>query len=376
MKRRALLRAGASSLMAMAAAPLLSRSTPSLAIDDCCPPEGLIRLCCNENPYGPSPMARQAIQEASILGNRYPQAPIQVLKEAIAEANGVSTEQVLIAPGSVSILRLVAWWLARREKAVLSAEVTFPWLLRFAQKLGCGWLTAPMTEDLHFDLGAIENGLDKEVGLVYLCNPNNPTGTSLPLQDIHQFCRKVSPDYPIFLDEAYVEYLPDYPQHNSAALLADYPNVMISRTFSKIYGMAGMRVGYLLASASVVEELEQLDIGYRIGVSNISASAALASLADKDFVATSLAKNLESRAIVQKQLRQWDIPQYASTANFIYADMSRYSIEPLRAELKKQEISLNPAERDGQVFARISLSSPNDMYAFAKRMDQFFTNHK
>ena len=94
MKRRALLRAGASSLMAMAAAPLLSRSTPSLAIDDCCPPEGLIRLCCNENPYGPSPMARQAIQEASILGNRYPQAPIQALKEAIAEANGVSAEQV------------------------------------------------------------------------------------------------------------------------------------------------------------------------------------------------------------------------------------------------------------------------------------------
>lgn len=362
--------------MAMAAAPLVSRTSPFPAIDDCCPPDGVIRLCCNENPHGPSPVARQAIQEATILGNRYPQAPIQALKAAIAASNGVSEEQVLIAPGSVSILRLVAWWLARREKAVLSAEVTFPWLLRFAQKLGCEWLTAPMTDSLHFDLRAIENNLRKEVGLVYLCNPNNPTGTSLPLPDIHRFCRSVSADYPVFLDEAYVEYLPDYPQHNSAALLADYPNVMISRTFSKIYGMAGMRVGYLLAAPEIVQELEQLDIGYGIGVSNISATAALASLSDKKFVASSLEKNLESRAVLQKQLRQWGIGQYTSTANFIYADMSSYPIEALRAELKRQEISLNPAESDGQVFARISLGSPQEMQAFAKRMDHFFTNHK
>lgn len=376
MKRRALLRAGASSLMAMAAAPLFSRSHSLLPSDDCCPPEGMIRLCCNENPYGPSPLARQAIQETALLGNRYPQAPIQALKEAIATANGLSPEHVLVAPGSVSILRLVAWWLARQQKAVLSAEVTFPWLLRFAEKLGSAWLTAPMTEDLHFDLNAIQNRLAKEVGLVYLCNPNNPTGTSLPISDIHQFCRRVSPDYPVFLDEAYVEYLPDYPQYNSASLLADYPNVMISRTFSKIYGMAGMRVGYLLAAPEIVQELEGLDIGYRIGVSNISAAAALASLSDQDFMKMSLEKNAQSRTILQKQLEQWEIPHYTSTANFIYADMSRFPLEALRAELKRQQISLNPMERDGQVFLRISLGTPAEMEALGERMNHFFTNHK
>ncbi len=375
MKRRALLRTGATSLMGLAAAPLIGKTNAITDWTDCCPPEGEIRLCCNENPYGPSPLARQAIQESLLRGNRYPQASLKALKQAIADANGLSSEQVFVAPGSVSILRLAAWWLARQQKAVLSSEYTFQWLLRFARQLGSEVITVPAMESMHFDLSAIKNRLDKDVVLVYLYNPNNPTGTSLPLTEIHQFCRSVTPDYPVFLDEAYVEYLPDFKTHNAAALLADYPQLMISRTFSKIYGMAGMRIGYLLAAPEIVAEMESLDIGFNISVSNVSAEAALASLSDEAFLRNSLVNNEKSRAILQEQLNSWDIPHYNSTANFVYADVSRYGVDDMKAAFAEKEIVLNPHTIKNKNYIRISLGRPSEMEALGQRLNQFFTNY-
>ena len=309
-------------------------------------------------------------------GNRYPQSAIKALKQAIADANELSPEQVFIAPGSVSILRLVAWWLARQQKAVLSSEFTFQWLLRFARQLGSETISVPATERMHFDLAAIKNRLDKDIGMVYLCNPNNPTGTSLPLSEIHQFCRTVAPDFPVFLDEAYVEYLPDFKTHNSAALLAKHPKLMISRTFSKIYGMAGMRVGYLLAAPEIVQEMEQLDIGFNISVSSISAEAALASLGDEAFLRESLAQTEKSRRAIQDQLASWDIPHFDSTANFVYADVSRYGVEDIKAAFAEKEIVLNPHTIKGKNYLRITLGRPSEMEALGQRMDHFFTNHR
>ncbi|MEL7426382.1 MAG: histidinol-phosphate transaminase [Bacteroidota bacterium] len=376
MKRRALLRAGAASLMGLAAAPLIGKPSTAADWSDCCPAEGEIRLCCNENPYGPSPLARQAIQDSLVRGNRYPQAALKSLKQAIADANGLSPEQVFVAPGSVSILRLAAWWLARQQKAVLSSEHTFQWLLRFARQLGSDVITVPATDSMHFDLSAIKNRLDKDVGLVYLCNPNNPTSTSLPLTEIQQFCRTVAPDYPVFLDEAYVEYLPDFKTHNAAVLLADYSQLMISRTFSKIYGMAGMRIGYLLAAPEIVTEMESLDIGFNISVSNVSAEAALASLSDTTFLSESLAQNEKSRSILLEQLSSWNIPHFGSTANFVYADVSRYGVDDMKAAFAEKEIVLNPHTIKDKNYLRISLGRPSEMEALGQRLNQFFTKHK
>lgn len=372
MNRRHLLLTGVQGLVGLTTTSLFATSPTSLSLDCACPADRLIRICCNENPYGPSPMARKAIQEHIEKGNRYPRSIHATLIEDIAKENGVTPEHVILGAGSASILQLTGLWLALQKKNILSADYTFRWMMTYAGRLGSKWIKVPLTEDMHFDLQGIKNRLDKHIGLVYLCNPNNPTGTFIPLSKLHAFCKEISPTHPVFVDEAYIEYVPNHVQNNTARLIANYPNVMVSRTFSKLYGLAGLRVGYLIANPKIIKELKDLDVGFGMTISCTSIAAAKASLRDEAFKKSSLEKNEQARQFMQRKLDDWSIPYPKGVANFIHADVSNYG-KTIKSTFQAKQISLNPIHQVDKTYLRITLGTMEEMEIFAKRMESFFT---
>jgi histidinol-phosphate aminotransferase len=315
-----------------------------------------------------------AIEQSITNGNRYPRETLHELKEAIAAQHGVTTDHILLGSGSAQLLQLVGLKMALDSKAIVSADYTFRWMMRYAENLGSRWIKTPLDANYKFDLDAIQDAVnkhDKQVGLVYICNPNNPTGTYIPQSDVHAFCKQQRSDQVIFLDEAYMDYVPE--STPSAPLLKELPNLLISRTFSKLYGLAGLRVGYLLGHPDLIKSLEQLETGFGMNVSNTSAVAAIASLKDTNNILTHLKQNESHRNWLTQQLQRWKLPPTEARANFVLCEVTPMA-KALSEELKKQQITLNPHTRDdSRSFLRISIGRREDLETFVDRMDKFFT---
>lgn len=370
MKRRQLLKSGVNSLLGVAASSMLptglkANSATALSSVD------VLRLCYNENPYGPSPMAHKAIMEQIQFGNHYPRPMIGALKKAIAEENKLTEDHVLLAPGSASILQLVGLWVGQQQKNILSADYTFRWLMRYAAQFGSRWIKTPLTSDYYFDLDGIGQKITEDIGLIYLCNPNNPTGTYIAPELFHPFLKNHAAAVPIFVDEAYVEYIETHQAQNTAHLIDQYPQLMVCRTFSKLYGLAGLRVGYLLADPVIIKQLDALDIGLGMNVSNTSSAAALASLKDKQFKAKSITKNAEARHYLQDHLTKWGLKYQEGSANFVHCDVSPYR-QSIKAALDERSILMNPITRADKTYLRITIGTQEEMEQFVSRMDRFF----
>lgn len=336
--------------------------------------EESLRLCCNENPLGPSAAAKAAIMESVSKGNYYPREQLTALKRAIAEYNNVSPEQVHITPGSFYILMQLGWWAHRHQRSVIGPDYTFDWLLRYAEALGQPAKRISLTTDGYLDLERMLAAVEDNAELVYLCNPNNPTGTYWPQQTIAEFCGALPTSVHVLVDEAYIEYLKVGPSENTANLIAEHPNVMVCRTFSKIYGMAGLRVGYLLASAEIVAELDEWDMGASMAVSNTSAAAAMASLADNTFVRTSVEEREQASVVTRRWLDRWGIVYNKAVANFEHCDVSRFDKDLLGNALKAANIELRPIVREQSTLLRISLGTVQQMEQFGQRMNTFFSS--
>ena len=366
MKRRQLLKSGVSGLLGVAATSMLPiellAQPPS--VDRNAAP---LRLCYNENPYGPSPMARNAIIEQLQFGNQYPRPLGEKLKEAIAEENGLTSDHVLLAAGSASILQLVGLWMGQQQKNIASADYTFSWMMRYASQFGVRWIKTPLTDSYHFDLKAIERRITDDIGLVYLCQkfyPNNPTGTYIQPEEIHPFIKKhASGTCAVFVDEAYIEYIDGSEAYNTAHLIKQNPHLMVCRTFSKMYGLAGLRVGYLLANPKIIDQLKTLDIGLGISVSNTSLAAALASLNDSKFKADSLSKNTIARDFLHDKLNAWGVDFQEGSANFVHCDVSPY--RDIKRFFDEQSILLNPQKREDKTYLRITIGTEEEMELFA-----------
>ena len=374
MKRRTAIRQSLVSALTVPLFPALLKGEDSAHIVSKPGDHRNLRLCCNENPDGPFLSARRAIEHAINSGNRYPRETLQKLKEAIAMEHGLTADHVLLGSGSAQLLQLVGLKVALDKKAIVSADYTFRWLMRYAENLGSTWIKAPLDENYKFDLDAIQDAVQAnkpQVGLIYICNPNNPTGTYIPQSDVHTFCKQQRSDQILFLDEAYIDYVPE--STPSASLLDYLPNLIISRTFSKLYGLAGLRIGYLLGNPALLQSLEQLETGFGMNVSNTSAAAALASLRDADSKKKHLHQNEHSRIWLTKQLQRWKLPHTEASANFVLCEVTPMA-QALTEELKTQQITLSPHTReDSKSFLRISIGTRDDLEEFVDRMDKFFT---
>lgn len=287
------------------------------------PPPGKIMLRFNENPYGPSRAAQDAALEAVRQGAYYADDMELPVRRAIAERNGLALENVLLSSGSNEALQaaFVAWG---RNGRILLPSLTYTDHVDYARRMGVELVTIPLKKDLSIDLGSMVREVDAGISLIYICNPNNPTGLALDGDELRDFCRSVGDKAVVLIDEAYNE-IADNPEYTSMAdLVRNGENVIVMRTFSKIFGMAGLRVGYGMARPDLAKTIADHLMAWPNGV---GMSAALASYRDDQFVRFARGRIFEAREMVEETLRQNGIEPLPSQANFVFADIGRNGAE-------------------------------------------------
>lgn len=328
------------------------------------PPPGVITLRYNENPYGPSPGALKAAAEATVLGAYYPGVIETDLLRVIARRNGLRLENMILSSGSNEALQaaLVAWG---KKGRILLPELTYSDHLDYARRMGVELVRVPLREDMSIDLEAIAAAVDDSISLVYICNPNNPTGMTLDGGMLRDFCRLIGNRAVVLVDEAYIE-LTDKPEYTSVAdLVSEEQNVVVMRTFSKIFGMAGLRVGYGMARPDLAQTIAGHVMAWANGV---GLAAALASYTDEEFINFSRAKIFEGREMVNETFRKNGIEPLPSQTNFVYADIGRNATE-FRKLMAARNILVRGSFEHYPNYLRISMGKLEDLEVF----DRVFT---
>jgi histidinol-phosphate aminotransferase len=325
-------------------------------------PEGVIRLNSNENAYGPSEAARKAIMESLNEANRYPRHFTAALREEIAKRENLTPDHVLLTAGSTELLGLAGLTFGLMKGELVACNPTFDFLMLYAERLGCTWSRTPLTPTYQQDL----NGLSKICGvntrLIFICNPNNPTGVEIPTAELRSFCENMSRIHPLYVDEAYVELSPNGRASSMASLVDSHPNLIVGRTFSKVHGLAGMRIGYALANPVTIELMSSFHTGRGMTVSCAAAAAALASLNDPEFENYSRTKIIEGRELVSKAFDKWGVEYLPSATNFIMFRNDIFSMDPVEA-MEKENILIRKYEHL-YGWTRVSIGTIEEMNTF------------
>ncbi|HEY9117596.1 MAG TPA: histidinol-phosphate transaminase, partial [Roseivirga sp.] len=278
--------------------------------------EIVAKLNANENPYGPSPKAIEALKKAAIEGNRYGWGQLSTLVDKITAKEGVPKEYIMMGPGSSDLLEKFALVLFMNGGTVLSADPSYMSLMNVARSVGAKWKGVPLKEDWSHDLDAMEAAIDGDTKLIYICNPNNPTGTITKFKDLYDFCSRVSDKVPVFVDEAYLDFVEGDDAQSMVSLLTKDKNVIVARTFSKIHGMAGLRVGYAVALPETLASIQKITRG-GMGVSNTSIYAAIASMDDVAFQQESKKLNKAAREYTASSLVNMGFKPVPSHTSFM-----------------------------------------------------------
>nr|WP_321360286.1 histidinol-phosphate transaminase [uncultured Hyphomonas sp.] len=257
--RRSLMKlAGAGAVGAAAALSAGAETTKAAASADAAvDPDAIAILSANENPYGPSPKAVEAIRAEAGNLYRYTYPTVMKFAEMIAEKEGVAPEQVLVTNGSTPILAAFSDWVNVNGGKIVTSAITYEGVPRVAEQAGTEVVFMPLTQDMGYDMEAIAARVGPDTGAVYICNPNNPTGKTIPPAQLKAFVEDVSNKVPVFIDEAYLDMSDDYPAGVMSEFVAAGKPVIVARTFSKIYGMAGQRLGYGLMPADMAMDMRK-----------------------------------------------------------------------------------------------------------------------
>ncbi len=280
---------------------------------------GLIRLDGNENPYGPSPAAREAILASVGEAPRYADETITTLTRLLAAHEGVADSQILIGAGSGELLRVAGLYALTTAPGseLVACKPTYEELPRFAERLGLKvrWV-APDREHRH-DLPAMRSAITESTRLVYVCNPNNPTGTAVSRDALKRFVRSVPAECTVVVDEAYVDFV-DRPGFDTAAgLVKDVPNLIVLRTFSKIHGLAGLRIGYSISPAALGQRFAELSLTWP---NTTGISAAIASFGDHAFLKSTREALVNDRMRVHATLDRMGLRRTDAMGNFVFFD--------------------------------------------------------
>lgn len=327
------------------------------------------KLNANENPYGPSPMAVEALQKVAYKGNRYAWQELFDLMDKIAKYEGLESKNIIMGPGSSDILEKTAMVFFKDGGNVVSADPSYMSLIKVAQATGGTWKAIPLKDDWSHDLDAMEKAIDSDTKLVYICNPNNPTGTITDSKKLMDFCSRVSEKVPVFVDEAYLGFLEDgHKVHSMAPLVKEGKNVIVARTFSKIHGMAGLRVGYGLATPETLARIEKITRG-GMGISFTSIFAALASMDDIEFQKKSRDLNTASRKYVFEALKEMGhkpVESYTSFMIFPIEMEGKAFLEKMTAE----KVGVRAFEFMDKTWCRVSMGTMDEMKLFTAALDK------
>jgi histidinol-phosphate aminotransferase len=332
----------------------------------------LVELGSNESVAGPSPAARQAAIDALADAWRYPDPLGGELKAALAASLGLSTEQLILGDGSHELLMMLAQVFAGPGRDVLASEFGFAVYALAAQAANARYLRVPALATSAamprgHDLRAIAAAVDENSAMVYLANPNNPTATWFATADLVAFLESVPAEVLVVVDEAYLEFVDDAALVSATTLLGRFPNLVVTRTFSKAHGLAGLRVGYACAHAGLVQVMERVRESFNVGLAGLAAAAA--SLADPEHLAKVRTGNAAERNWLAGELRARGLEVAPSQTNFLLADFKRPAA-PIEAVLVQAGVVLRPMVGYGlPTCLRITVGRRQDNVALLSALD-------
>ena len=352
--------AGTSKARVPSQSPALARSAPTV-----------VRLSSNENPYGPSPSALKAMTDGFSLAWRYPDEHADLLVDELARINGVPADQILLGDGSGEILKLAAAAFTSSDKKIVIANPTFEAIGRHASVARAEVVKIDLTANYSHDLpkmlaaanGVVSGATDGAgtAGLVYICNPNNPTASITPKNELAEFLTKVSPATTVLVDEAYHHYVESNDYESLIPLVKQYPNLIVARTFSKIYGMAGLRCGYCVTQRANIERMRTQQTWDSVNI--MALVAALASLKDADQVTRGRKLNSDVKKSVCAELDGLGYHYIPSHANFMMIDLRR-DVRPVLGSLRSRGVEVGRLFPALPNHLRVTIGTAPEMKAF------------
>jgi histidinol-phosphate aminotransferase len=348
-----------------ALAPPMSMSAPALRlVKGAAKDAGIVRLSSNENPYGPSPMALKAMTDAFNLAWRYPDEHEQALVDALAKLHGVTAEQVLLGNGSGEILKLAAAAFTAPDKKLVVANPTFEAILAHARTAHADVVKTDLRPDYAHDLPKMLAAAS-DAGLIYICNPNNPTATITPRDQFRAFLAKVPTQTIVLIDEAYHHYVESNDYETVTPLVKQYPNLIVTRTFSKIYAMAGLRCGYCIARPELIQRLRSQQTWDSVNI--MALVAALASLQDSEQVEQGRRRNREVKKFVSSELEKSGLKWIPSHANFLMIDLRR-EVKPIIVAMRDRNVQVGRVFPALPNFMRVTIGTRPQMETFVSTL--------
>lgn len=319
----------------------------------------IVKLASNENPLGTSPKAVDAmVQEARTAAFRYPVSQCTALAEKLAARLGVQSAQIYLDNGEDAVITMLGLTFFSPEDEVIAADITFPAYENIAAKMGCHLVKVPLTDSGNYDLDGILRAVTGRTKAVFLCNPNNPTGRIVTRDQAELFAAQLPERVLLVMDEAYCDFAdPDlYP--DSIQMLPAHKNLIVLRTFSKLYGLAGVRCGYAVADAEIIRVMNKAREPFP--VSRIAQAGAGAALDDTDFVRRTLANNRQGLQTLYKAFDAMGLAYYPSHANFVYVELGQ-DAEPIFQKMLRLGVIVRPLGGMGKKTAmRITVGLPEE----------------
>jgi len=344
---------------------------PGKPIDELAREYGLtniVKLASNENPLGPSPKLSVVLHEEMAHLTRYPDGAGHRLKTALADKLGVEFSQITLGNGSNDVLELIARTFASAGDEIIYSQYGFAVYPLVTQAIGAKPVVAAAQAWGH-DVTAIIASISAKTKLIFIANPNNPTGTYLPFNSIVNFLENVPSDVIVIIDEAYHEYVEQVADYGSMLdCLAKYPNLIVTRTFSKAYGLAGLRVGFSVSHPEIAELVNRVRQPFNVNA--LALAGAEAVLSDPGYVARAVAINQQGLDYLSGEMQRLELAVIPPVANFITIDLSQPAL-PIYEQLLRKGVIVRPVANYGMPnHLRVSIGLPEENQVFVRALEQ------
>ena len=327
---------------------------------------GIILLNGNENAYGPSAAARKAMTEAAGSSNRYPDDQVAALKKQVAEFWGVGMENILFGAGSSEFLGLVSLLASSNKGTIITGEPSYRVWNGQAESFGLGFKRIPVAADKTLNLAGMTSAIDVNTKMMYVCNPNNPLGTYVEDRLLRNFVNECSKKCMVLIDEAYTEFA-DLPSLKDLAVKD--PNIVVAKTFSKIYGLAGARIGYVIAHPDTIKKLAAFQPWPDANISAVTVAAASAALKDQAFVKDCKEKIAQARELCYKTFKELSLEYIPSHTNFILFDIGKIGSD-FSKKMQAKNIFVQYRDHFGGKWCRVSMGTIDEMKTFCTALKE------
>lgn len=330
----------------------------------------LVRLHLNENPYGPSPAARKAMADAFSEAPLYTGLPANELRNVIAEQEHIPPDHIVIGAGSGEILNVAGLVYGRNDGEIIAAQPTFEQLQQYAEGVGAAVHRVPVNEAMDQDLEEMERRVAAKTSLVYVCNPNNPTGVVIDGQRVRSFCEEVSTRTLVYVDEAYHEFVDSPTYRSMVELVREGRNIIVSRTASKIHALAGLRIGFGIARPEIIRALDRHMTG---SVNVVGLRGALASYRDAAYQSVSKSRMREGKETLYSLLDQLGRRYLRSEGNFVFFHTGR-PIEQFRRAMQEHGVLVARPFPPFLDWCRVSIGTEEGMEQFTSTLRSVLTS--